>query len=198
VVGEVGLDDVEQSVPVVVAESQAHTRLLHAIVVVCKAGVDATLGKCSVAIVVVKQATRGVRCDVDILPAVCVQVGGKHTERVGLPRLPDAGGAADVGECPVAVVVVKKVGGKRKSERAADHRQAQPGACRIGPGQWGPLEIKVEVVGDQQVEQAVTVVVEKGGTAAPAHPFGGHASSARDISERFVPIVTVQDVLSPV
>ena len=110
VVGEVGLEEVEATVSVVVGGGSAHPGLLAAVFVEGDADVGGGVGEGSVAVVVVEDGGRGVAGDVDVRPAVIVVVEGSDREAVVSGGFFKAAGFADVFEFSVAEIVVEDVG----------------------------------------------------------------------------------------
>ncbi len=84
--------------------------------------------------------------------------------------MPDFSG--DVGEGAVAVVVVEDVLAAVEAGRAAGDLHAFVGAAG-GFGQRGGLDVEVDVVGDEEIEVAVLVVVEEGAAGVPALALSG-------------------------
>src|SRR5262249_18373826 len=85
--------------------------------------------------------------------------------------------------------------------RAAGHNQA---LVEAGPGfrQRSGLGVEVNVIGDEQVQAPVFVVIEKSAAGVPA-PFAGAGISSdsgrlRDIGERAVTIVAPQRAIAPI
>lgn len=74
----------------------------------------------------------------------------------------------DIGKGPIAVIVVQGVFASGQSAGAAVNRNSLPGAGGVLPGHRGVLQIETDVVGDEEIEMAVPVVVEKGTACAPA------------------------------
>ncbi len=85
--------------------------------------------------------------------------------------LADAGGEADVVEAGLsagcALVVEEDVGGAGEAAGAAHDGCALPHAARFGSRSGGGGEVEVDVVGDDEIEAAVAVVVEEGAACAP-------------------------------
>src|SRR6266566_865695 len=94
IVGEIGFEQTEFAVTVVVGNGRAHAGLLAPVVVESGAGDDGNVGERAVVIVVVKNAGGAVAGDINVRPAVVVVIKS---------------GNADVGEGAVAVVVVEDV-----------------------------------------------------------------------------------------
>ena len=69
-------------------------------------------------------------------------------------------------------------------------------AC--GFGKWCGLNVEVDVVSDEEIEIAVTVVVEEGAAGVPAGFRLEEASFGSDVGEGTVAVVAVEDVLTVV
>ena len=73
-------------------------------------------------LVLIERTGGGVVGDVDVRPAVVVEVGGENAEAVGAVGAEDSGGFGDVGEGAVAVVVEENIFSADESGRASgDH-----------------------------------------------------------------------------
>src|SRR5262249_4181455 len=97
----------------------------------------------------------------------------------------------------VSAVVIQDVlpsGQARRSARDLDPPVAAQ--ARVGRGRRG--EIEIDVVGDEQVEPAVTVVVEERASGAPPRARAGESGRARGILERAVAAIAIQAVLAEV
>ena len=123
----------------------------------------------------------GVVGHVDVDPAVVVEVLADDAETRGGHR-GDTRRHADVGERAVAAVVQQHVGDGPKDLRTAIVGQARAvEAAATG--------VEGHVAGDEEVQQAVTVVVEKGRRAGPARHVDERGSS--DVLERTVTAVAI-------
>ena len=167
VVGEVGLEEIEAAVGVVVGGGGAHAGLLAAVLVEGGTDVGGDVGEGAVVIVAIEDGRGGVAGDVDVGPAVFVVVEGGDGEAVVAVGALDAGGLADVFEFSVAEIVEESVGGVGKAARAAHDGDALPHAAGAGARLGGGGEVEVDVVGDEDIEFAVTVVVDEGTAGAP-------------------------------
>ena len=167
VAGEVRLDDVEGAVAIVVADADAHAGLRLAVLAVGAAGADADVRERAVVVVAIERARVRIVRHVDVGPAIVVEVERADAEAVGAAGLEDAGALRDVLEGAVALVAVEHVGAAGQPGRTARDRDALVAAeARIGRGRLG--EIEVDVVGDEQIEPSVAVVVEEGGARCPS------------------------------
>ncbi len=111
---------------------------------------------------------RHVAGDVDVGPAVVVEIGGNDTEAVAAAGLQDAGFLADIGEGAVAIVVIKSIVGQAVVRAGRTSRQALPLAGVVAAGLGGMGQIEIDVVGDEDIELAVTIVVEQRAAGTPA------------------------------
>src|SRR5581483_7081354 len=82
VVGEVGLEDIEVAIPVIVRDGRAHAGLLAPILIESDAGIFSSVGEGAVVVVVVEDGRGGVAGHVDVGPAVLVGVDGRYGEAV--------------------------------------------------------------------------------------------------------------------
>ncbi len=118
-------------------------------------------------------------------------------KRVVAVGLVDVGFGGDVLEGAVAAIVVENVFRRGQSARAAHHRRALPDArgtiSRRGRGR----EIEVNVIRNDEIELAVTIVVHEGAAAAPGFARASDAGFVGDIGEDAV-IVVVETVLAVV
>jgi hypothetical protein len=93
--------------------------------------------------------------------------------------------------------VVEDVLSSLEPGRAAGYLNAFIGAAG-GFGKRGGLDIEVDVVGDEEVEVAVTVVVKEGAAGVPASFGLEKAGLTGDIGEGAIAVVAVEDVLAVV
>ena len=68
----------------------------------------------------------------------------------------------------------------------------------IAPGLRHGFEIEFEIIGDEQIQPAVAIVIDERAARAPARPSMQQAGLLRHIGERAVAVVAVKDVLAPV
>ncbi len=100
-------------------------------------------------------------------PTIAVYVGDGNRERVSADCLPHAALCEDVGEGPVAIVVIEDVFAALQSRWPTCHLNAFVGAAGYF---WkrGGLDVEVDIVGDKEVEVPVAVIVEKGAAGVPS------------------------------
>jgi len=137
--------------------------LFVAIVAVGAAGYDSDIGECAVVIVLEKDAGLRIYGDVDVWPAVVIEIVGDRSDGVAAAGFKDAGFFGDVGERAVAVVAIEDVGIACEAARATHDGNAFPLAERRAVGS-GFLRVELDVIADEEIEIAVAVVVEKGAT----------------------------------
>ena len=112
--------------------------------------------------------------DVEIEPAIAVVIADRHAQPVAVGS-GDAGRLGDVHEAAAPVVAVQPVGHRAIRARAAVVARADRVVADLVVG-----DREVEVVGDEEIEIAVAVVVEKGGARAPQRiAHAGLSSSHR-------------------
>src|ERR1039458_6509830 len=87
---------------------------------------------------------------------------------------------------------------RRQAARATVHRNALPVATGDLAGRRHGLEVKLQVVGDEQVQVAVAVVIHEGAAGSPSHSWREQTRFLGDIGEGAIPIIAVENVLTPV
>src|SRR6266852_6235501 len=86
-------------------------------------------------------------------------------------------------ERAIALIVIQDILRARQSARAAHHRNSLPyaGGKLAGSGSAGQIE--VHVVGDDQIELSVTVVIDERTARAPCFSRARNSSPLRDLGE---------------
>src|SRR5579872_3263542 len=128
IVGEVGFEDVEAAIAVVVGDGCAHAGLLAAVFVEGGAGGDGYIGESAVAIVAIQNARRAVAGYVNVGPAVIIVVKGRDAQCIMAIGLVDVSFGSDVLKRAIAAVVVKNIFRGRQASRAAHLRRPFPDA----------------------------------------------------------------------
>src|SRR5262249_5879900 len=90
VVGEVCFENIQPTIAVVVADRDSHPRLLVAVVAVCATGGDSNLAESAVVVVVEEHAGLGVHGDMNVGPAIVVEIVRNGRNRVTRTWLQDA------------------------------------------------------------------------------------------------------------
>ncbi len=163
-VEEVGDEQVGQAVAVGVAVGDAHVGLGLPPTVDRDADRARDVLERPVALVTPEDVLFGVIRDEEVDPAVPVQVGGEHPH--ASPLAGDPGGWGDVGEPPAALVPVEDVGlAVELARRPVIGRPGLRVAVERGLG-----GVETEIVGDEEVEVAVAIIVEERRAEAPEPP----------------------------
>src|SRR5438034_5047819 len=63
---------------------------------------------------------------------------------------------------------------------------------------WSRSQIKIDVVGDEEIEFAVTIVVDKRAASVPTLAVPAHAGFVGHIGERAIAVIVVKHVLAKV
>ena len=108
IVGEIGFENVEPAIAVVVTDGDAHSGLLVAIFAVSASGHDGDVGESAVVVVAEQDAGLGIDRDVNVRPAVVIEIVGDGRDGVARAGFEDAGFLGDVGKCAVAIVAVRE------------------------------------------------------------------------------------------
>src|SRR5262249_51727722 len=166
--------------------------------VVGDSGFGGNVGESAVLVVAKKNAGRGIAGDVEIGPAVFVQISGYGGKGVEIPYRADAGLLADVFESSVPAIVIEGCLSKRHAAGTAEDRHSFPFAIRSRAGQRRARQVECLVAGDEQVETAVAIVVEKRAAGTPFLAGPAHSGAAGDILKCALAVVPVQNVRAPV
>ena len=109
IVGEIGFENVQATVAIEIGDTRSHTCLLASILVECGTCGYRNISESSVTIVVVQNAGSAVAGDVNVRPAVGVEVESRDTERVMAIGAIEVRFNCDIFECTVAAVAIKNV-----------------------------------------------------------------------------------------
>ena len=147
--------------------------------------------------VLVHERLRGIVGDVDVGPAIIVEVADADTESVGAAHFGDARAFGHVRKRAVAIVVVEDVGVAVQSGRPARYHH---GFIEAGSalGNWRRLQIEINVVGDEEIELSVAIVIEEGAACSPADSLSSDSCFLAYIGEGAVAVVVIQHVLAEV
>src|ERR1700730_17869924 len=151
--------EIQMSVQIVVPDPQAHAGLFRAIITKSHTADHRFFSKRSIVIVHKEQTGSGVAGYVNIRTAVFVQVSRDDGHAVAFYRTRDACLLADVDECPIAPVAVWGMPAGRHPAGPAFHGHALPVAIYVLAGHWSMLEREANVIGDEEIEIAIAVVV---------------------------------------
>ena len=177
-----------------VAGGGAHPRLRHAVLAERRAARDGDVAERAVLVVAVLNGRRRVRRDVQIDPAVLVEVGRHHRHRKPVAHARDAGRLGHIGEASIAQVAIQQVGVGRQTLGAAVDRDALPQTVHALARLGGRREIEGQVVRHEEIEVAVAVVVEKRAAGTPPRPGHRQAGGGAAIVEPAVAAIAVQPV----
>ena len=101
----------------------------------------------------------------------------------------------DITESAVAIVVVEDVLAALQSRWAAGNHHALV-ETRTGFGDRRGGQVHIDVVGDEEVEAAIAIVIDEGAACVPAGAFACDAGLQADIGEGSVSVVVIEDVLT--
>src|ERR1035438_7835807 len=185
---QVVIEDIHPAIVVVIVGVTAHRRDSGPFVVVRHPPPQAGFFGRAVALVKEQEIPLGVVGDEDVLPAILVEIRDADAHALA-KNFADAGLLGDVLELTVAQVVIEAVRHAHIPARIAVALAVFRRATDVG------FRTPDRVIGDDQVEQTVVVIVEPRGRHAQG--VGGLAPDAGalgDIGKRAVAIVVVQRV----
>ncbi len=197
VVGKVRLEDIEPAVAVIVPDSDSHSRLLVPVLAVRASRHHRNIRESAVMIVAEQDAGLGIHRDVNVWPAIVIEVASNRGDGVSGTRFEDASLPRDIGESPVSVVAEEHVGVAGKAARAAHYRDSLPLARRGIARLTGLHRVELDVIADKKVQVPIAIIIEECAARAPTVLFVVDAGLASDIGERAVAVIVEQNVVTP-
>src|SRR5712692_1288282 len=98
---------IEIPIQIVIPHSDTHARLCHAIIVQRDAPQDSLFAKSPIVVVHEKEARSGIASDVNVWPAIFIEIGSCNRQAVTRGRLRDTCTLAHISERPVAVASIE-------------------------------------------------------------------------------------------
>src|SRR5437667_7862897 len=178
---------VQPAVPIHIRGVDTHSRLVAAVFARRHSRNQRYVLKRSVVIVEEQKIRPRVVRDGDVCPAVVVEVRQHHTHAFGF-GLADTGSIAHIGEGAVMVVMVELCLLTLVVARMAIGTVAGPVFAAPKVIFWRPLD----VIGDNQVEPTVLIVVKPPRTRGPA-AFVRDTGLGGDVGKRSVAVIVVKD-----
>ena len=201
IAGKVGLEHIEPAVAIVIGHCDSHARLGLSVGGVSNAGLHGGVRERSIVIVPVERRRAGIVGDVNIRPAIVVEIGDDDAQAVSARGVEDACWFGNVGKRSVAIIVEEYILAALQPRWSTRHQQTFV-FTRTGFRQRRGLRIEVDVVRDEQVEMAVLVIVDERapGVVAlqPALCSRGDAGLRCDIYEFAVAQILPQRTIAPV
>src|ERR1700733_3328639 len=116
VMGEIGFENIQESIVIVISDIDAHSCLFVTFGAVCDARFNRNVREGSIMIVPIQITWRGVICDIDIGKTVVVVIEENDSEAIILVfEVGNAGRRRNVRKGTVAVVLEQGIGLSRKS-----------------------------------------------------------------------------------
>ncbi len=197
VAGEICFNQIEIAIQIIIRCRDPHAGLRLSIRAQSASCFDCDVLKFPVLLVLVERAGGGIVGDINIGPAIVVEICSQHSEAVGAAGAENSRRVGNVGERAIAVVVIQNVFAALQSRRSARHHYALVKArARFRHGR--SRQIEIDVVGDEQIEFAVAIVVDERAACVPARAFARHSCLLADVGEGTVTIVVVQNILAEV
>src|SRR4029077_16593370 len=194
---KIRFDEIEIAVEIVIGSGDAHAGLRLSIGAEGAAGFDRDVRESTVLFVLIESAGGGIVGNINVRPAIVVEIGSEHAETVGAVSFKDAGFFTDVAECSVAVIVIKNVFATIESGWATRDHDAFVEA-RTGFGDRRGLQVKIDVVGNKEVQAAIAIVVYESTASVPALTVSGDASFFADIRKGAIAVVAVENIFAEV
>src|SRR5581483_7153817 len=181
----------------------------YAILIEGTSGRNGHLAKRAIVIIAIKQAGSAVTSNVDIRPAIIIEICGSGSHPIGTrgPPIPadknhrgrsaglsDARSSRDIGKGSVPAVAIQNIGAAGVTQRSAGDRNIVVAAIDGLAGLWRPRRIEVYVIGDKQIELSVAVIIQKTASCAPPVFRSRYAGLFGNICEGSIPIIVIKNV----
>src|ERR1700727_910489 len=138
--------------------------------------------------------------DQQVEPAVVIHINQHRRQAVISPGVGDASLYAHISKSTVAVVVKQMVALARQAARTAHHgdsaKLTEPGRDAALASDGRIVGIELYVTGNEEVEEAIVVVIAPGRARRPAAE--SDSGLFRDVGKRTVMIVVVEAVLAEI
>src|ERR1017187_1263144 len=139
-------EDIEVAIEGVVADADAHTRLLTTIVAERDAALNSFFFECAVVLIHEEETWRRVADDIDVRPAILVEVRRDYGHTVTGPGLRESSCFRHVGEGAVAIVAIKRMPAEGQAARAAVDGHSFPVAVGAGTGPRHVRKVEYQIV----------------------------------------------------
>src|SRR5580704_11015713 len=111
--------------------------------------------------------------------------------------LGNAGCLRDILECTVSIVVIENIAVERKAARAARHRKIAIPAIGVLARLRRTGKIKLEVVGDEQIQMSVVIVIQERAAGVVAYAVLLEPGFGRNVLEAAPGAIAIEHVGSP-
>src|SRR6185369_1769394 len=141
-------------------------------------------------------ARGGIGSDVNVGPSIVVIVRGDRRHGIRARGCGDAGRLAHISESPVAVVVKQLDESGGQTARTAIHGDPLPGAVGILAWLGQLLKRGVEIVGHEQVQPPIAIVVHPGTAGAVTYRGLAEPGLFRHVGEGSVAVIAIEHVIA--
>src|SRR5207247_8526153 len=131
IIFKVGFENIQQAIPVVVTDGKPHAGLDKAVRIKGNSTFQPDFAERTVAIVVVKQARRGVAGHIDIGPAAILKICRDRRKTVAAATCLNTRPYRNIAESAIAIVVIKLILCRWQTSRATKYRDTFPSTMRI-------------------------------------------------------------------
>src|SRR5215471_9898824 len=190
-------DNVETASVVIISGRNAHTRLWLSVRTESHSCQNGDVFKFPVFAILIESASSRVIGNINVRPPIVIEVGHQHSQPVGPRGCSDAAGFRDISESAVTVVVIKDIAAAFQTRRPASHHDALVEA-RSGFRHWSCFQIQINVVGNEQVQMTITIVVHEGASSIPAGAFPAYTGFIGNVSKSSVAVIVIKSVLAVV
>ena len=173
----------------VIAHSNAHASLLRSILAHRGPRLQANLLEFSVTCILVEIVGGGIVGDENIRTPGVIEIRPHHTEPVETVGVIHACRLGNIRKRAVAVVMKQRVAGAFQPPGTTLHVQATVFAGGLAAEVGEIVEMKIDIVGHEEIDETITVIVAKSGARRPATV--GNTGFGRHIRKRAIAVIPV-------
>ena len=151
----------------------------------------------AVALIDIQDRRRLIAGHINIGKSIAVEVAGENSEGVIGAWLRNTAAVGDVAKQSI-LVVVKDIAIERQAARTATHRNAAIEAIWIGARFRCRGKIEFQIVGDEEIELAVVVVIDKRAASVISDTILSQVGRRRDVFKMTAACIAIENILAPV
>src|SRR5579871_746655 len=198
IVTEVSFDNVLTSTMGEIVGRDPHASLFRTIFVVGHTGAPTNFSKCPIMVVVIKQAGRGITSDINIRPAITIEVSGQRGESVAGGSLGHSRFCRDIRKCPISFIAIQSIHSCLEPAWAAENTDPFP----LAPSSFARMRhgvvAEIHVADEENIHLAVAVIIQEAASRAPLIAGCFQSGFFSYVTECSIAIIVIKNILSPI
>src|SRR6476646_2892302 len=157
----------------------------------------ADIAECAIAIILEQDARPGVHCNINVWPAIIIEIVRNGRNRVSRPGFQNPGFLRNISESTITLIVIEDVCISWEATRPAHGRNTLPLAKSRISGYNGFFRIELDEIAYKKIEATIPVIIQKVAPCSPSYPFMVEAGLTGNIRESAVSVVVEKNVVTP-